>query len=658
MQTHPVSLTALRIATCALFLLVGAVQAAAVCGDGILDGGETCDDFNTTPGDGCSASCATESGYECVVPGDPCIDINECGMSTDNCDANAVCTNLPGSFECACNPGFFGDGVVCESCPPGSFQDGFGQPSCLLCPPGRFQDGAGQTECQVCPVGTAQPLVGQSSCALCSAGEFQDQTGQTTCKLCPPGSFQAGEGALQCNLCVAGTFQDSAGQAECIFCDPGTFQFLQGQTSCLLCEAGTFQANSGSVSCNDCGVGTYQDMAGQSSCNACPANSTSPTGSNSVSSCVCEPGFDGDGQSCSSYFVGYKIKAPKTDAGGDPFSPPNVFPKGWVVTLEDTVLSDLDPSAIDNPENFVVQKERSLLLPGRKDDITSPDLAGLHYLRYQAKPGRESVQPAVDGKFPRPPKHVARTWQLSNELGTIQVDSTKVTALLVPAAKDLASGPAAPGDATHFVCYQVKPTRGAYAEQTPGTCDGDAAVNPGGSCLDDAACGGSGGAFTLCRKPKFRKDLQGFFADQFDDCAFDGDGGVSFDTTPAAGMCLFDFKRVVELCNPIDKSAVEAPRETEAVISESLAVRSTSLLCYQPVLAGSIADPAAAGLIAATVGDKVAPKQSKHAKRRVKDGNPVYTAPGNLFPAPSVVDTIKQELVCLPTEVAFVAAVP
>jgi len=32
------------------------------CGNGVVDTGETCDDSNTTSGDGCSASCQTESG--------------------------------------------------------------------------------------------------------------------------------------------------------------------------------------------------------------------------------------------------------------------------------------------------------------------------------------------------------------------------------------------------------------------------------------------------------------------------------------------------------------------------------------------------------------------------------------------------------------------
>ena len=38
-------------------------------------------------------------------------DINECDMSP--CDSNATCTNTPGSFMCACNSGYIGDGMTC-----------------------------------------------------------------------------------------------------------------------------------------------------------------------------------------------------------------------------------------------------------------------------------------------------------------------------------------------------------------------------------------------------------------------------------------------------------------------------------------------------------------------------------------------------------------
>ena len=40
-------------------------------------------------------------------------DINECTNGTHNCHAAATCNNTEGSFTCACNPGWNGDGVNC-----------------------------------------------------------------------------------------------------------------------------------------------------------------------------------------------------------------------------------------------------------------------------------------------------------------------------------------------------------------------------------------------------------------------------------------------------------------------------------------------------------------------------------------------------------------
>ncbi len=41
-------------------------------------------------------------------------DIDECDDNLDNCARdNAECTNTIGSFTCACDPGYSGDGTVC-----------------------------------------------------------------------------------------------------------------------------------------------------------------------------------------------------------------------------------------------------------------------------------------------------------------------------------------------------------------------------------------------------------------------------------------------------------------------------------------------------------------------------------------------------------------
>ncbi len=42
------------------------------------------------------------------------LDIDECSQMTNNCNDNAACTNTIGSFSCACNSGFSGDGVTCS----------------------------------------------------------------------------------------------------------------------------------------------------------------------------------------------------------------------------------------------------------------------------------------------------------------------------------------------------------------------------------------------------------------------------------------------------------------------------------------------------------------------------------------------------------------
>ena len=60
-----------------------------VCGDGIIQFGEQCDDSNTTSGDGCSANCTVETGFTCV--GQPSI----CALLSSTPTPTPVVTPTP-----------------------------------------------------------------------------------------------------------------------------------------------------------------------------------------------------------------------------------------------------------------------------------------------------------------------------------------------------------------------------------------------------------------------------------------------------------------------------------------------------------------------------------------------------------------------------------
>lgn len=87
--------------------------ATYICGDGVLSGREACDDANQLPGDGCDPSCQVESGFLCSGEPSLCADVNECLGPAPLCGDNAVCRNLPGSYNCTCDAGFEGDGMTC-----------------------------------------------------------------------------------------------------------------------------------------------------------------------------------------------------------------------------------------------------------------------------------------------------------------------------------------------------------------------------------------------------------------------------------------------------------------------------------------------------------------------------------------------------------------
>ena len=76
--------------------------------------GTQCADINecrTNNGD-----CGDATSWFCtnnVAAAPTCTDIDECAEETDNCHADAACTNTSGSFTCVCNVGYSGVGFTC-----------------------------------------------------------------------------------------------------------------------------------------------------------------------------------------------------------------------------------------------------------------------------------------------------------------------------------------------------------------------------------------------------------------------------------------------------------------------------------------------------------------------------------------------------------------
>ncbi len=72
----------------------------AGCGDGVIDGGETCDDGNREDCDGCSASCAVEAGIGCGdgVPYPACGELCDDGnaVAGDGCSPTCALERVPG----------------------------------------------------------------------------------------------------------------------------------------------------------------------------------------------------------------------------------------------------------------------------------------------------------------------------------------------------------------------------------------------------------------------------------------------------------------------------------------------------------------------------------------------------------------------------------
>ena len=224
----------------------------AVCGNGVIESPETCDDGNTTSGDGCSSSCVRETGYQCPTPGAKCTPIQYCGdgvlNGVEQCDdgnlkpgdcCDGTCHQEP---NCTCvtpTPALIPPKQVCTS----TIICGDGKRSgSEACDDGNTVSGDGcSADCTTVEPGYRCPSSGGLCTAVVTAacGNAILEVGE----FCDDGNTTAGDGCSStCNV-ESGYVCSTAGQlcTPIARCGDGNIDYQRSET----CDDGNTTAGDG-----------------------------------------------------------------------------------------------------------------------------------------------------------------------------------------------------------------------------------------------------------------------------------------------------------------------------------------------------------------------------------------------------------------------------
>jgi len=258
-------------------------QTAAGCGNGVIDGAESCDDGNALDGDCCSSLCEFEPAGSSCEDGDLC-------SEGDTCNGAGIC-NAGGTRDCDdgafCNGNETCDPVLgCQAGTPVDCSDGVGctldacdegadacdnAPDDDVCQNGEFCDGDevcdATLDCQPGPDPCA-PLACDEGLNVCGCDSNADCDDALYCNgsevciggFCAPGMSPDCDDGVGCTFDSCDEIADVCANApDDAACQNG--QFCDGQESCdglLGCLAGA------PVDCND-GVACSVDSCNETS---------------------------------------------------------------------------------------------------------------------------------------------------------------------------------------------------------------------------------------------------------------------------------------------------------------------------------------------------------------------------------------------------------
>jgi hypothetical protein len=249
-------------------------------------------------------TCTCPSNYAGALCAD---DVNECSSAQLNtCSANADCISRPGTYDCACKPGYTGDGRTCTEVNECSSNPCANGGTCAdrvngficICPPG-FTGPTCATNIDEC---------GSNPCA--NGGTCTDGIDDFSCS-CAAGYEGKVCDGLPCPILTAPAQGDVATSNDNRYPSVASFSCVAGyevigETS-LDCTTGALW-DAPSPTCSACAAEEYKSAtAGDTRCAACPSGSTTE-GEEAQAACYCRPGHGGDastGMDCAVCAVGY-----------------------------------------------------------------------------------------------------------------------------------------------------------------------------------------------------------------------------------------------------------------------------------------------------------------------------------------------------------------